>query len=71
MVLSNHERPSQTLYGGHELGKFKKKKKKGQVSMATLAKEERWVGEPDNGHLRWDFVSYGNNSVDPHSHFTK
>lgn len=34
------------LSNGHELGTFKKKER--QVSMSTVAKEERWVGEVDN-----------------------
>lgn len=40
------------LYSGRELGTFKKKER--QVGMPTVAKEDRWVGEVDNGHLRGD-----------------
>lgn len=32
--------------------------RKVRSSVATVAKEKRWVGEVDNGHLRWDFVNH-------------
>lgn len=41
-----HFHANERHYNGHELGTFKKKER--QVSMSTVANEERWVGEVDN-----------------------
>lgn len=48
LLISKQTSHVQMLDGGHELETFKK----GQVSMATVANEKRWVGEVDNVPLQ-------------------